>query len=326
MRLLALSALLLAPFGLLGQSPPSDLNFGGHALGEPAAVFFSEAKAPDSKQLAKDYCKSLLDDANTREKVRQYEDIQKNGGVLEKKNFSVLDVENCKQVMAALEGKEARVGARLASEIGKGTALFASGRLSALDLTMDSAYAEVVSDMERRFGFPGQNETVSRPGWPPLQEIRWERGGVAAAVWKIPYSDHVVALVGFLEPPYDSFLRGTPAPKSSVSSPETCNAATPNDSKKVHVPPGVSSGLLYHRVQPVYPEAARRNGVEGVVTLAITIDECGNVVDSSPISGPQELVPAAITAVKQWKFRPYMSSGQPTAIETELRVKFALPH
>jgi len=170
-RLLALSALLLAPFGLLAQSPPLDLKFGGHTLGEAADVFFSTARVSDSKQLTKDYCKSLLDDAKTREQVQQYEDVQKNGGVfaLGKKDFSFLDVGNCKQVMVALEGKQANVGARLAFEIGGGSAMFASGRLSAVNLTMDSTYADVVSDMEKRFGSPGRNDIVSRSAGPRLR-------------------------------------------------------------------------------------------------------------------------------------------------------------
>ena len=327
--LLALSAFLLTPFGLLGQSPPPDLKFGGHTLGESVDVFFSTARVSDSKQLTKDYCKSLLDDAKTKEQVQQYEEVQRNGGVFgltKKEDFSFLDVGNCKQVIVALEGKQADVGTRLAFEIGAGSALFASGRLSAVNLTMKSTYAEVVADMEKRFGSPGRNDTVSRPGWPPLQEIRWERDGVLAAVWKVPFSDSIVTLVGFLEPPYDPFLRGTPAPESSVFSPETCKAAMSSDSKKVHVSPGETTGQLYHRVPPVYPEAARRSGIEGVVTLGVTIDECGIVVDPKPISGPQGLVSAAITAVKQWKFRPFMYSGQPTAVNAELHVRFALSH
>ncbi len=324
----AFCTLLLAPLSLLAQSPSLDLRYGGHTIGEPADVFFSTATVSNSKELTKDYCKSLLEDAQTKEKVQQYDDAAKSGGVftLEKKDFSFLDVTNCKQVMVALEGQQAVVGARLAFEIGAGSALFAAGRLSALNLTVDSTYDQAVSDMEKRFGSQGRGDTVSRPGWPPLQEMRWERDGVLAAVWKVPFSDHIVVLVGLLAPPYDSFLRGTPAPDSSVSSPETCKTTAQGDSKKLHVSQGETTGQLYHRVPPVYPEAARRSRIEGVVTLAVTIDECGNVVDPKPVSGPQELVAAAITAVKQWKFRPFMPSGQPAAVDAELHVRFALSH
>ena len=90
-----------------------------------------------------------------------------------------------------------------------------------------------------RFGSPGQKDIVSRPGWPTLQEMRWERDGVLAAVWKNQFSDGAIVIVGFLEPPYESFLRGTPAPESSAPSTEACMATAQDDSKRVHVPPGV---------------------------------------------------------------------------------------
>lgn len=216
-RLLLVCTLLLAPFSLLAQSSSLDLRFGGHTLGEPADVFFLTARTSESKQLTKEYCNSLLQDAKTKEKAQQYDNVAKNGGVfvLNKKDFSFLDVGGCRQVMRALEGKRANVGARLASEIGKGGALFASGRLSALNLEVDSPYAEVVSGMEKRFGSTGQKDIVSRPGSAPVHETRWERDGILAAVWKDQFSGGVIIFIGFLKPPYDSFLRGTAATKSS---------------------------------------------------------------------------------------------------------------
>lgn len=326
--LLVLSAILLATFRLSAQSSSLDLRFGGHTLGEPAEVFFAIAKK-DGSTLATDYCKSLLADATVKEKTQQRDDVMKNGGVftLQKKDFGVMDVGNCQQIMAALKGQQAHVGARLAPELGSGTALFASGRLSALDLSSQSSYAELVTDMERRFGAPGKRDTVSREGWPPVQEMRWERDGISAAVWKAPFSDDIVTLIGILEPPYDSFLRGSPAPESDVFSPETCKPTLPGDLKKVHIPDSEMNGLIYHRVRGVYPEAAKQSRIEGVVSLEVIVDDCGNVVESKPISGPEQLVEAAKTAVKQWKFRPLVLWGQPkSAVEGELKVRFVLPH
>lgn len=328
-KLLVLSTILLASFRLSGQSSSLDLRFGGHTLGEPVEVFFATAMKDGSSQLATDYCKSLLADTTVKTKTQQRDDVLKNGGVftLQKKDFAVMDVGNCQQVKAALNGEQAHVGTpSMAPELGSGTAWFASRRLSALDMSFDSSYADRVADMERRFGIPGKKDTVLRPGWPPVDELRWERDGVVAAVWKVPFSDSIVALVGFLEPPYDSLLRGTPAPESSVYSPETCKATIPSDLKKIHLPSEQMAGLLYHRVRPIYPEAAKQNRIEGVVSIDVTIDDCGNVVESKAISGPQELFAAAITAAKEWKFTPISPSGQRAAAEGELKVKFVLPH
>jgi protein TonB len=324
-RLLALFTLM--PLSLLAQSPAPDLRFGGHTLGEPADVFASTARVAQSKQLAKDYCKTLLDDPSVKEKVQEKENVDKNGGVftLSKKDFSVLDVQGCRQMMAALRGEQSSVGARLASELGKGSALFSSGRLSAFNLTVDSSYDDAVADMSRRFGAPGQKDYVARAGWPVLQEMRWERDGVLAAVWRNQFADGAIVMVGFLEPPYDSYLRGTIVPESSATS-LPCKAAPSDPLKRVQVPPGVMLGLLIHRVQPIYPDSAKQSKIEGVVVVDAIIDECGHVVEVNPISGPTELIPAAITAVKQWEYRPYNSSGQPVAVETQLRINFRLAH
>jgi TonB family protein len=332
-RLLGLFTLMLAPFSLLAQSSSPDLKFGGHTLGEPADVFFLTARVAESKQLAKDYCKTLLDDPKVTGKAQQKDDVAKNGGVfvLNKQDFSVLDVGNCRQMLAALSGEHANIGARLATELGKGSALFSSGRLSALNLIVDSSYADTVTDMARRFGTAGQKDHVARVGWPVLQETRWERDGVLAAVWKDKFSDWSNIVVGFLEPPYDSYLRGTIVPESSAAaaasdSAETCKAAPPDPLKRVQVSPGVMVGLLFHRVQPIYPDSAKQNKIEGVVVVSAIIDECGYVAEVNPISGPAELIPAAITAVKQWEYRPYISSGKPVAVETQLRINFKLAH
>jgi len=326
-RLLGLFTLMFVPFSLLAQSPAPDLRFGGHTLGESADVFFLTARAANSKQLTKDYCKTLFDDPNVKEKAQEKDDVDKNGGVftLPKKDFSVLDVGNCRQMLAALRGEQASVGARLASELGKGSALFSSGRLSAFNLAVDSSYDDTVADMARRFAAEGRKNYVARVGWPPLQEMRWERDGLLAAVRKNQFTDGAIVVVGFLEPPYDSFLRGTIVPESSATTPP-CKAAPSDSLKRVQVSPGIMVGLLNHRVQPIYPDSAKQSKIQGVVVVVTVIDECGHVVEVTPISGPSELIPATITAVKKWEYRPYISSGQPMPVETQLRISFKLAH
>ena len=86
--------------------------------------------------------------------------------------------------------------------------------------------------------------------------------------------------------------------------------ATPDVSERVRVSQGVMAGLIVG-VQPVYPESTRQNHVEGVVVLSADIDECGRVIELKPVSGPEELVTAAITAVKQWEYSPFSHQGKP---------------
>src|ERR1700674_194066 len=88
------------------------------------------------------------------------------------------------------------------------------------------------------------------------------------------------------------------------------------------VPAEVMEGLVTHKVEPIYPEAARQTNLQGVVVLAAVIGPDGTVVDVRPISGPDELTPAAVDAVKWWRFQPYLVNGQAVQVKTTLAVDF----
>ena len=77
-------------------------------------------------------------------------------------------------------------------------------------------------------------------------------------------------------------------------------------------------------MQPEYPEAARRDHIQGTVVLRAEIDKEGNVEDLALLSGDPALAPAAFKAVKQWKYKPYLLQGQPVSVETQIPVIFSL--
>jgi len=82
--------------------------------------------------------------------------------------------------------------------------------------------------------------------------------------------------------------------------------------------------LVLHRVDPVYPEAAKRANLQGVVVLATVIGRDGSVEKVSPVSGPDVLASAAMDAVRWWRFQPYLVNGKAVEIETTLAVEFRL--
>jgi TonB family protein len=90
------------------------------------------------------------------------------------------------------------------------------------------------------------------------------------------------------------------------------------------VPAEVMERLLIHKVEPVYPEAARRANLQGVVALDAVIASDGTVVNLHPLSGPDGLTAAAMDAVRWWRFRPYRVRGEPATVETTLSVEFRL--
>src|SRR5579863_2544080 len=88
------------------------------------------------------------------------------------------------------------------------------------------------------------------------------------------------------------------------------------------VPAEIMERLLTHKIEPIYPESARLANIQGVVVLDAVIGSDGTVVDVRPVSGPDELTPAAVDAVKWWRFQPYVVDGQPVQVKTRLAVDF----
>lgn len=86
--------------------------------------------------------------------------------------------------------------------------------------------------------------------------------------------------------------------------------------------PQVTLGKLIHQVPPVYPPAARAEHIEGTVKLRVLIDKEGKVTELEPVSGPKQLIPAALDAVRRWRYEPALVDGKPSAIHTEITVNF----
>jgi TonB family protein len=82
---------------------------------------------------------------------------------------------------------------------------------------------------------------------------------------------------------------------------------------------------LIRKVEPIYPELAKKARVQGKVTLQITVDQEGNVTDASVIKGHPLLDDAAINAVRQWKYSPTFLNGKPISVMAEVSVLFNLP-
>jgi len=83
-------------------------------------------------------------------------------------------------------------------------------------------------------------------------------------------------------------------------------------------------GSLVHRVEPVYPPMARIARVQGAVILEAVISRTGRIENLRLLSGHPLLVPAAIEAVSQWRYRPYVLNGEAIEVETQITVNFIL--
>src|SRR5438105_4159166 len=97
--------------------------------------------------------------------------------------------------------------------------------------------------------------------------------------------------------------------------------ATP---QRVRVSQGVTQGLLIRKVQPAYPPLARQARIQGSVVLQAEISKAGDIQNLRLVSGHPMLAPAAIEAVKQWRYKPYYLNGEPVEVETQITVIFSL--
>jgi protein TonB len=94
--------------------------------------------------------------------------------------------------------------------------------------------------------------------------------------------------------------------------------------KRVRISQGVTSGLLIHKVEPAYPPIAKTARIQGQVVLNAIISGAGDIENITLISGHPTLVPAAIEAVRQWHYHPYLLNGEPVEVETTITVNFLL--
>ena len=92
--------------------------------------------------------------------------------------------------------------------------------------------------------------------------------------------------------------------------------------QKLRVSQGVLDGNKIKDVQPVYPNMARIAHVQGDVVIRATISKSGTIENLTVQSGPPMLIQAAMDAVKQWRYRPYLLNGDPVEVETVITVKF----
>ncbi len=87
----------------------------------------------------------------------------------------------------------------------------------------------------------------------------------------------------------------------------------------------VVRGLLTQSVDPAYPDSGKAGGQRGTVILQVLIGRDGSVQDAMFMQGSLVFARAAITAVKQWKFKPYSLNGRPVAVQSLITLNFKPP-
>jgi TonB family protein len=111
-------------------------------------------------------------------------------------------------------------------------------------------------------------------------------------------------------------IAGEPVPNTQVS-PDTPPA-------RITVAANVVAASIISQTKPAYPPEARASLVHGDVVLRAIIDKEGKISEVHVLSGDDVLTKSAVDAVRQWRYKPMLSDGQPTEVETTITVSFSL--
>ena len=131
-------------------------------------------------------------------------------------------------------------------------------------------------------------------------------------------------------------LTGVDLGNSSASLPPGINSAAPAgphvsvrsaaapSSKPLNLSQGVTAGHLIAPIRPEYPAIARTTGVEGTVVIQAVISRTGVIESAHVVSGPVMLQRAALDAVRQARYHPFLLNGQPTDVQTTITILFRM--
>jgi protein TonB len=98
----------------------------------------------------------------------------------------------------------------------------------------------------------------------------------------------------------------------------------PPTPKRITVGGAVQKARMLRQVQPQYPPLARQARIQGTVKLTAVISKDGSIQELEVINGHPLLIPAAMQAVKQWKYKPTLLNGQAVEVVTQIDVNFTL--
>jgi peptidyl-prolyl cis-trans isomerase A (cyclophilin A) len=94
--------------------------------------------------------------------------------------------------------------------------------------------------------------------------------------------------------------------------------------KRVSISAGIAAGMIVFKQTPIYPVDAKKAGISGTVVLGAIIGTDGTVKELHVVSGPEQLQQAALDAVRQWRYRPYLLNGEPVEVRTTINIIFTL--
>jgi len=165
----------------------------------------------------------------------------------------------------------------------------------------------------------------------PLETVRFASGGTSGRISEftqavpvpVPVADPTEAASGLPTVDRSHELVGNGPLRTAGSLQEGAGFPAAPSTPTVHDFTAVGLSIL-HRVDPIYPDFARRAHIQGPVVLRMTVDETGRPVQVQVLEGHPVFHEAAMQAARQWRFEPARMDGQPVSAAFRLTIKFAL--
>jgi outer membrane biosynthesis protein TonB len=112
------------------------------------------------------------------------------------------------------------------------------------------------------------------------------------------------------------------SPSFAISSQRSITVPPEPGAESFHRPKRLRVGELIFHVEPRFPRGGGRDGPENTIKLRATVGDGGRIIDIKAISGPPTLFPAAMSAIREWKYRPTILNGQPIRTQEDILIVF----
>ena len=174
-----------------------------------------------------------------------------------------------------------------------------------------------------------RTEEVKRVTAKPSRDVTELVDGLIVAPPTIPIIR--IRMIDASEPPGGDAIAGVPdlgqggpTVPGEIFKGDGQPAVVPHAAGPVRLPSVLAEGMVLEKTLPVYPVIAKVTHTEGTVVLLATISRSGTIENVRVISGHPMLQKAAVDAVSNWRYRPYLLNGRPVEVETTVNVIFKL--
>ncbi len=197
--------------------------------------------------------------------------------------------------------------------------------LTADQATAQAAPSDSATDAASAPPPAASSTAAASTGTSPSAAVSVPSSPSSAAVTAPKDSGSTAIAASITSKPVNTKKDTAPAAATAASNSSSSSAPLPAENTAIILSSQGAQKRLVTGVPPKYPAEARAEGSEGTVVLKAVIDDAGKVAGLRLVEGNATLAPAAMQAVKQWRYRPYVRDGKSLPFQTIVIVDFQKP-